>query len=177
MEILYVLIGAIGSLIGVGITLFFDLKKRRSEEKRWYAEFFLGRKIDALNELHLNLIDCHYSLNQYGNFPPKTKMEYDQEIQVKVDKFLRSKVIASIFLTDVQDEIVSQSLGSFRQASMAIWLNLPKGECPVSKNSYPSEIQNVDWIKFGDSYENSTKLLKEILNPEFLKNVELGNEN
>jgi len=47
MELLYIIIGAACSLIGVYITQYYESKKRKSEEKRWYADYFLGRKIDA----------------------------------------------------------------------------------------------------------------------------------
>jgi len=101
------------------------------------------------------LIDCHYTLNQYGNFPPQTKIEYDQIIQPKIDKFLHAKVVGSIFLANELNEIFSQVLGADRQVSLAIWLNMPDGECPVKKDSYPTQTKNVDWVRFGEVYDNN----------------------
>jgi len=123
--ILVGIISATSALLGVGITQLHESKKRKSEERRWYADYFLGRKIDALNNLYVALVDCHFIMNFYGNFPPSTLQEFKEKVLPKEDAYLRSKVIASIYLDDKADNIMSNALGAFRHASMAIWLSLP----------------------------------------------------
>ena len=124
-EALVAIISAASALLGVFITQFYESRKRALEEKRWYAEFFLGRKIDALNSLYAALVDCHYTINFYGNDPPSTMQEFKEKIQSKENAYLRAKVIASIYLDEGADKIMDYALGAFRQSSMAIWLRTP----------------------------------------------------
>ncbi|MDI6869275.1 MAG: hypothetical protein QMD88_06810 [Coprothermobacterota bacterium] len=170
--ILVSIISASSALIAVWITQHYELRKRESEERRWYADYFLGRKIDALNNLYAALVDCHFTLNFYGNCPPSTLQEYKEKVQPKEEAYLRAKVMASIYLDEEADKIMSNALGAFRQASFAIFLSLPEGECPLNKNSYDSKIRDFDWKVFSEAYEKAVACLKDKLNPKVLERVE-----
>lgn len=166
------IISAASALLGVLIIQLYESRKRESEEKRWYAEFFLGRKIDALNNLYAALVDCHFTMNFYGNIPPSTLQEFKEKVQPKEEAYLRAKVIASIYLDDEADKIMSQALEAFRQASMAIWLHLPDDQCPANKNSFDQSIRNLDWERFIETYEKAIVCLKDMLNPKVLEHIE-----
>jgi hypothetical protein len=165
------ILSAASVLFGVLITLFSELLKRKSEEKRWYAEFFLGRKIDALNNLYAALVDCHFTMNFYGNIPPSTMQEFKEKVQPKEEAYLRAKVMASIYLDEEADRIMSSALGAFRQASTAIYLNMPDDQCPA-KNSYSPSNRNLDWEGFMDTYERAVACLMNMLNPKVLEHIE-----
>lgn len=170
-----ILVGIISSasaLLGVWITQRYESRKRESEERRWYADYFLGRKIDALNNLYATLFDCYFTMNFYGNCPPSTLQEFKEKVQPKEEAYLRAKVMASIYLDDEADKIMSNALGAFRQASMAIWLSLPNDQCPANKNSYPLSIRNLNWSNFMETYEKAVVCLKDMLNPKVLESVE-----
>lgn len=167
------IIAIIGTLLGVFITQYYELKKRESEERRWYADYFLGRKIEALNNLFGALVDCHFIMNFYGNSPPSTLSEFKEKVHPKEEAFLRAKVMASIYLDNKADKIMSNVLGAFNQASIAIWLSLPKEQLPVKKNSYASSIRDLNWERFKETYKDAVACLKEKLNPEVLKQIEI----
>jgi hypothetical protein len=166
------IIAAASALLGVWITQHYESRKRESEERRWYADYFLGRKIDALNNLYATLVDCHFTMNFYGNCPPSTLQEFKEKVQPKEEGYLRAKVMASIYLDDEADKIMSDVLGSFRQASMAIWLSLPNDQCPANKNSYDLSIRRLDWKGFLETYKKAVACLKDMLSPEILERVE-----
>lgn len=170
--ILVSLISVTGALLGVRMTQNHESKKRESEERRWYADYFLGRKIDALNNLYATLVDCHFTMNFCGNCPPSTLKEFKEKVQPKEEAYLRAKVMASIYLDDEADKIMSSALGAFRQASMAIWLSLPNDQCPANKNSYSSDIKNLNWSNFMETYNKAVARLKDMLNPKILESVE-----
>jgi hypothetical protein len=170
--ILVGLITAASALLGVWITQRHESRKRESEERRWYADYFLGRKIDALNNLYAALVDCHFTMNFYGNCPPSTLQEFKEKVQPKEEAYLLAKVMASIYLDEEADRIMSNALGAFKQASMAILLSLPDDQCPVNKNSYSPEIRSFDWGRFSDAYDKAVACLKAMLNPKVLKIVE-----
>jgi len=171
-EILVVAIAAAGPLIAVWITLHHESKRRESEERRWYSDYFLGRKIDALNNLYAALVDCHLIMNFYGNCRPSTVQEFKERVLPKEEAYLRAKVTASIYLDEEADRIMSEALGAFRQASMAIWLSLPDDQCPVNKNSYDRSTRNLDWKGFKETYDKAVGRLREMLNPEVLQRIE-----
>mgnify|MGYP000908844191 CR=1 FL=1 len=164
------ILSAVSALLGSLIAQWYESKKRKSEEKRWYADYFLGRKTDALSNLYAALVDCHFAMNFYGNCPPTTLQEFKEKVQPKEETYLRAKVMASIYLADDADKIMASALGAFRQASMAIWLSLPKGECPVDKSSYDSAVMKFDWSNFSNAYEAAVSCLKTELNPKVLDN-------
>jgi len=170
--ILVGIISAASALLGVWITQRYESRKRESEERRWYADYFLGRKIDALNNLYATLVDCHFTMNFYGNCPPSTLQEFKEKIQPKEGAYLRAKAMASIYLDDEADKIMSNALGAFRQASMAILLSLPNEQCPANKNSYDSSSRDLDWGIFVETYEKAVACLKDKLNPKVLERVE-----
>lgn len=166
------IISAASALLGVWITQHYESRKRESEERRWYADYFLGRKIDALNNLYATLVDCYFAMNFYGNCPPSTLQEFKEKVQPREEAYLQAKVMASIYLDDEADKIMSSALGAFRQASMAIWLSLPNDQCPANKNSYSSDIRNLNWSNFMETYEKAVVCLKDMLNPKILESVE-----
>jgi hypothetical protein len=170
--ILVGIIVAASTLLGVWITQRYESKRRESEERRWYADYFLGRKIDALNNLYATLVDCHFTMNFYGNCPPSTLQEYKEKVQTKEEAYLRAKVMASIFLDDETSKIMSGVLGAFRQAGMAIWLSLPADQCPANKNLYDQSVINFDWVGFNKTYDSAVACLKDMLNPKVLERVE-----
>ena len=85
---------------------------------------------------------------------------------------MRAKVIASIYLDDEADKIMSSALGAFRQASMAIWFSLPEDQCPANKTSYGPDTKELNWSGFREKYEKAVACLKGMLNPKILESVE-----
>jgi len=165
-------IAAVAALLGVFITQYYESRKRKSEELRWYTDYFLGKKIDTLNNLHIALHDCFYALNFYGNNPPTKLQEFNENVQSKVDSYLKALVLASVYLNDEGNSLMADCLRSFRQASFAIFLSLPDDQCKANKESYISSTRYLDWKGLGGNYDNAKAYLKEILNPKSLIEVE-----
>lgn len=167
-EALVAIIVAGSTLLGVWITQRHESRKRESEERRWYSDYFLGRKIDALNNLYAALVDCHFTMNFYGNCPPSTLQEFKEKVQPKEQAYLRAMVMASIYLDEEANKLMSNALGAFRQASMAIWLSLPDEELRVNKESYGNDVKNVNWERLKDRYDQAVDCLRNLLNPKVL---------
>ena len=170
--ILVGIISAASALLGVLITQHYESRKRESEERRWYADYFLGKKIDALNNLYAALVDCHFTMNFYGNSLPSTLQEFKENVQSKVGAYLRAEVMASIYLDDEADKSMSNALEAFKQASMAIWLSLPDDQCSANKNSYDPSNRYFNWKSLSDTYEKAVACLKDMLNPKVLEHLE-----
>ncbi len=164
--------GTVGVLIGIWISHRRESAQARAQQRRWYAEYFLGRKMDALNNLFVALSDCYFTMNHYGNCHPSTFHEYKAEVQSAEDAYRRASVLASVYLNDEANQTMSGARGAFRQASMAIYLHLPDGECRAIKASEASEVRNVDFKRLSEAYEDAFHCLKEVLNPKILKRVE-----
>jgi hypothetical protein len=174
MEVILVgILSALSALAGTLITQLYESRRRLSEENRWYAEFFLSRKVDALQNLYAALVECHHTLNFYGNVPPKTLIEHREQVMSRVEAYLKAMSLASLYLDDEAENILSKALGAFRQASMAIFLSLPDDQCPANKDSYPEIIKNLDWKAFLKAYESAAQYLKKILNPHILRKIDM----
>ena len=160
------------TLLGVGITLWFERKRSLLEYERWYTDHFIGDKLEQFRRLHAALVDCYFTMNFYGNVPPQTLTEFREKVSPKEDAYLRHMVLASIYLSEEDRRVFCEALGAFRQASMAIFLHLPAGECPAKVDSYGTETKNMNWRLFKDTYEAARRLLEGKLNPALLKLVE-----
>jgi hypothetical protein len=115
------LLGAIIALLGVLVNAWITKKseseRRRSEEKRWYADHYLDRKIDSIINLHSSLMDWYFSIQFYGNYPPSTLKEFKDQVNPKSDAYLRSLANVSIYLDQAEYSKLTEVLGAFRQAS------------------------------------------------------------
>ena len=162
------------AVLGVGVTLWFENKRNALAHKRWYVDHYIVDKLQSLRKLHVALVDCHFTLNFYGNVPPQTLVEFKENVSPKEDVYLQAMVMASLYLNQSEKKVFSASLSAFRQAKMAIWLSLPNGQLPdgVVRESYGPRATNIEWERFTATYENSIKLLEEKLHPESLKKLE-----
>lgn len=70
--------------------------------------------------------------------------------------------MVSIYLDQKENELFSKALGAFRQASMAIWLQLPEKELSVNRDSYDAQTNNLDWRLIVDTYETVLKLIGKV---------------
>src|SRR5437899_11955173 len=64
------------TLSGVIVTLWFENKRSAREHTRWYVDHFIGDKLENLRKLHDALVDCHFSMNLYGNCQLQTLDEF-----------------------------------------------------------------------------------------------------
>jgi len=168
-EIIIISLMTAGSaLSAVFITQYYELKKRKSEERRWYADHFMDRKINALSNLHVTLVDCKYTMNYYGNCPPQTLHEFNSKILPKEQNYLRAYTLASIYLDKDTKDSMGKVLGSFNQASFAIWLSLPDSECHANKKSYVQSTKTLDWNGLDKTYNTAVSCLENLLSPEVL---------
>ena len=158
-----------GVVITLIVTLWFENKRRTLEHKRWYVDYFIGDKIKSFRKLHVTLVDCHFTMNSYGNAPPQTQAEFDGGVLPKQATYLDAMVMASIYLNEDENKVLSEALGGFRQASRAIWSTIPTSQGSVQPMNQPI---NLNWTLFTNTYEKAEKLLKEKLNPELLKEIE-----
>src|SRR3990172_5882523 len=118
-------------LLGVGVTLWFQDKRNVLEQKRWYVDHFIGEQLQSFRKLHVALVDCHFTMNFYVSHSPQTLIEFKEKVSSKEQVYLEAMVMASIYLNEDENKVFSQTLGAFRQASMAIWLNLPDDQIPA----------------------------------------------
>lgn len=171
-ELLIALLTGSFTILGVGLTLWFENRRSILEHQRWYAEHFLGDKLKILKELHVALVDCYFTMNYYGNCPPQTLAEFKEKVAPKEETYLQKKVMASIYFSNSEDKCFSNAMGAFRQASMAIWLHLPDDQLPVSKLSYSAPIRELNWENLTREYDLAIALLKNKLAPESLAKTE-----
>jgi len=174
-ELTVAIVGALGALMsalaGVLMTQLYALFKRRSEERRWYAEFFLGKKIDTISTLYAALVDYFFAIDRYLNSPPPTLMAYYENFHSKKQAYWRAIAMATIYMGHETRTVVVRAANVFEQASTAILLNLPDSECPLDKNSYDPSAWNVDQSELVDAHSEAVECLSEMLNPDVLERM------
>ncbi len=165
------ILGVMATLAGVAIAGIFDLLKRREENKRWYAEFFLTRKLDTLHNLYAHIVEAYQTLIRYGNQPTAiaTFAEFRETIAPIETKYLHLMGLADLYLAKNEREAMREWLGALRQASMAILCHLPTEEVQVNVTyrNMP-DVYNVDFEGLTKGRDTATQCLEKLLNPKVL---------
>lgn len=139
---------------------------RDTEERRWSSEKGLARRFELLNDLHIALVDAYFSLNLYMNMPAQSLEEFKQEVEKKVDAYLRAKVLAEIYLNEAQEKIMATALGAFRDAKLVAWSLLPDEAFPRPRSPEFSATPRTPNLKdFTESYELAQRCLRALLVP------------
>ncbi|MCD4820424.1 MAG: hypothetical protein K8S23_17225 [Candidatus Cloacimonetes bacterium] len=84
-----------------------------------------------------------------------------------MDEYLNALVMSSLYLNDEQNKVMYEALGAFRQASMAIWLDIQ--DCPANKDSYNNSTKIFNWKLFTESFDQAKSAMRSILNPKVLE--------
>jgi len=160
---------AAAALSGFLIQGILDERRRHSEEKRWYADYFLGRKIDSLATLYSELSDWQYAINLHGNVPPRTFEEYKSQVYIHEVAFRKAMVIAKVYLDTDAEQVIGNTFAKFSIANLAIGFSLPDKEIPnVMKASYHDDKKRVQWEQVNDSFTKASECLGNLLNPDIL---------
>jgi hypothetical protein len=160
--ILVGLITAGSALAGVFISQFFEARKRASEERRWYAEFFLGRKVDALHNLYAALMDSDFEILRYGyaGVPSNTQKDKDRVHSVK-DRYMKAFGIAALYL----DKDTRRKIIDYHNTFSEIMIRLVTLE--QADDSAP-KVLSADWDKLSQEFKDITESLSQMLNPPAL---------
>jgi hypothetical protein len=166
----------VGTVVATGAAVINAYLTRRFEHKKWYAQFFLTPKLDALRALHAALIKSHYEINLRAVADrPITLRDFKEQAEAPKDKFFQALALAEIYMDEESSKEMHAVLGALRQMTMSIWLRLPQSELPagIVIASYGDELINPDWKLFTDTFNVAEKRLGALLNPrEFLRPLE-----
>ncbi len=113
------------------------------------------------------MVECHSTLNFFGNVHPSSLEQYRREVQPKVDAFEQTKAIGSVYLDENQDRVLSEALGCHKEFAYAIWSNLPTDQ--LQGNVHP---RDKNWGQFVKSYDEAVNCVRSVLNPKILEQIE-----
>jgi len=92
----------IGSIITIGtftVTQIFDYFRLKSEERRWYSEYFLNLKIENLQDMHQKLEDCtNIFLYKWGFLEKFTIDDIKKQLEPFVIEYMNAVKKAMIYL-------------------------------------------------------------------------------
>jgi len=131
---------------------------RLMEKRKIFLDLF-ERRFIALEEVYMAMCECFHVLNKYGNVPPKTLEEFNQNVAKIVDKWEQIEQKYALWLTSIKDEI-DRVRRAFRSVKFAIWLKLPASEIKVDPQSYSDKIRQINWKEFSEAFENAIEAIK-----------------
>jgi hypothetical protein len=165
--------GGVIAIITFAVAQAFDVARRRSEERRWYAEQFLREKINGLRKLFAAMDDWYWTLNEYGNYPPKTFDELRERVFRKERVFLKFLAYAQLYLSPEDDQIVRQAMAWFRQGQRSLIFELPDTEFASGRPRPPDALEDgFPWNEFVGSREAAVAVFSRLLNPRSLQRLE-----
>ncbi len=97
---IYAVIALASALLTLIIRQLFESRSRRSEERRWYAEFFLQRKIEALQNAHGALVACYNLIPQFEAMGRPEREQFDGEIRARIHAYQQAQQLASVYLDE-----------------------------------------------------------------------------
>ena len=153
----------VGAIIPI-ITQYIEYMKLKSEEKRWYGEYFLKLKVNTIKNLQSVMEECFFIYNKYLNLSPIPLNDYYTYVAGKSEDYRNAKVMAEIYLTETQNRILSNMLGKFREADNAI------KRCS-QQNITINKLQNppFNFGAFVETHVDAVDVFRELLNPRSLR--------
>ncbi|HVX48228.1 MAG TPA: hypothetical protein VHA05_02615 [Candidatus Saccharimonadales bacterium] len=164
------IISSASVLAGVAITQIFEYLKRRSDEKRWYADYFLPKKFDAILDFYAQLQTAHGALLVQRHRKIADKDELEEKVISPVNQLTHKYHLAGAYLSEGVTKEADEYLALARQAGAHIASRFNPIKI-IDKGQEKTAV--IDWPEGLDTqYIAVRKKIVEVLNPEFLKKVE-----
>lgn len=162
-----VVISAITSFIVASVTIYFTIK---SENKRWYANYLLEKRTNALYELFESLIDSKIIIYTYAKCPPTKYAEWRATVEKDLNNYNKARAVASIYLSEEEMGIFNDVNSIFKIMGRAILHSLPEEEKNLSDylEDFEMPIRESDWKRLKKSTKEAEELLEKKLNSEFI---------
>jgi hypothetical protein len=164
------IISAVSALAGVAISQTFEYLKRKSEETRWYADYFLPKKFDSISNLYAQLQTVHGALTIYHVRKIENKVELEVKVVSVFNSFLHKYHLANIYLP----ESVNSSIGQYIKyaTEAALYIDSKLEPIVYITDGHPTNVV-VDWPEeLANKYEDTRKKLAKVLTPTFLAELE-----
>jgi hypothetical protein len=169
-------LGITGSIVGAVVAAIAsalnDHFRRRFELRKWRADFYLRPKLEALKNLHVAMVRCHYEINMRAKARmPQNIQEFREQVERREMEFFDALTTAEIYLDSEMSKVTHNVLGAVRQITGSIWLRLPEN---TEQGKYSdAAIREPDWRLFTSSFDAAHANLGAVLNPnELMKWIE-----
>jgi hypothetical protein len=184
------LIGAGSALVGVLLTLLFQALQRGNENARWYAEFFMKLRIDALVKLQGTVLELQMFYYKYEMIllgdPPFNFEQLKEILEAGVllkDNYYRDFALAFFHLTDSTDSPDS-AIDLAAKIKEAFPLSLDRYlllamDSLIEENSnsdaqYPLAEREADFYKLGNEITALLSEINQALSPRTLQRIARG---
>jgi hypothetical protein len=166
---LFSLMGACLALLGVFSTLWFQQKKQKSEETRWYLDYFMPKQIESVSNVYAALVDFYHALDRY-----RSRLTAEKAMGEVWDKYIdfdKTLALASVYLRD--------DLYHFFKDELIVAFIQPIGYTLVSDSGtderiridYTKELQDKHWYSIDSVYRKAVQSLRTLLNPTVLDSI------
>ncbi|MCH8093509.1 MAG: hypothetical protein IH953_02845 [Chloroflexi bacterium] len=139
--------------------------RRKAEGRKWYAEHFLSRKIEALSVLYASIIEALAGLHQANKTERITEVSLARA-QMTSQNFEMKQALAWVYL----EEPDRAPLRDFKNELLHAWVN-------VVVAHYSETEETIERPRFGDenlkaAYKAVVERLEKLLSPEVLKGIQ-----
>jgi len=154
-------LGVAGSLLAAILSWLGTRFHRRSEVRKWRADFYIHPKLDALRKMHEATVKAHYGINMRAAATslPASLDEYRTTVEALERDFFEAFSLAAVYLDESQAVVMSEFLGCVHQMSTSIWSRLPGSKRATEEPEFRA---------FYLSYSRAHTLLTGLLNPRQL---------
>lgn len=150
-ELFNIIFPAVTGLFGVFLALIYEERKRKSEEKRWYMDHILERKIDSLVDLYGSLLDCFLSATVYMSYDPGKFDDYTR----KENAYIHNLSKAAIYLDHDEYQVMYDFLCAFIGTKDLILTNY----------------KVIDHTKLNENCSKAMNSLRKHLHPVIIKQI------
>jgi len=142
------------------------------ELRKWRADSYLRPKLEALRNLHVAMVRCHYAISRHAKARmPQNIQEFREQVERREMEFFDALTTAEIYLDSEMSKAIHNVLGAVRQMTGSIWRRLPEN---AEQTQYSDiAIREPDWGPFTSSFDAADAKLGVLLNPnELMKWIE-----
>ncbi len=168
-SIIIALLPVTAAIVTLLVNRTFEIKRIKLEFKKWHADHFIERKLDAFEKLHSALIKSKEEIQHWLMNPPKTHSEFDDWLKVKADFFREEWLKTGIYLTRDDNVIMKNVVKQSRSAYIFIQIELPNEECPFPDRAKMAETIKFEIQDFHNTFNLASECLRNKLNPKYIE--------
>lgn len=172
-------VGALAALLTTVINNQYAERRQKAETKKWYAQFFLNRKIDTLSRLYSSLIHVNANIARYIGQPTNDPAEIIENIDRPIETLVRELGLSWVYMSDEDRDSLNKLIDEFLHARRVMLTAIAAGGL-VTVDSEKEEVDDdvlkrdgtLDLAPLGAAFMDTVDRMGNLLSPEILEAIE-----
>ena len=154
-------------------------KRQKAEAKKWYAQFFLSRKLDSLSSLYSSMIHLHGLILRYIAHPTNDPAAILENVDRPIEVFVRELGLSWVYMSDKDRASINELNNEFLRARRVMLNAIPAGgliTIDSDEKEHDDEVlkgdRTLDIAPLRTAFNDFVDRMENLLSPDVLKEIE-----